>query len=1416
MKKSVKAPAAVRRRRAAANLLSANLLSASLLSAICGAGTFLSSSAAATDFIVSNTNDSGAGSLRQAIVNSNNAGGLNSISFTTSGTITLASELPAIASNVTIAANGATLDGANAYRGLFVDTGNVAVQNLTIQKATAKGGNGGNGFGGGGGGAGLGGAIFVAPGANVTVFNVNLVSNSAIGGDGGGIRFTAGGGGGGGLGGTGGHAGFQQTGVGSGSGGGGGIGLTANGGGSQRGAGSGIIADAPGGGAGGPPTFTPGGPNGGGGGSGTIDSAQTSAAAGGGGGIGGQSATATAAGNGGYGGGGGGVNLDQQTLAPRLSGNGGFGGGGGGGSGAGYGGIGGFGGGGGGGNFNFNGSTGGFGGGAGSGEAGGGGGGLGAGGAIFVQQGGSLTLAGPVGIAGNSVASGKGGEGRTVDGSAGSAFGKDVFLQGNGTLTFAPGSAQTMSGTITDQSGVGGTGSNAGSYSIAINGPGSLFLEAANQYSGGTIVNGATLFVASDAALGATSGSLTLRNGGVFQPLNSITSSRLVELGTGGGTVVAAGGLAQSFAVGGTGPLTKTGVGLLTLQESPTYRGTMTVLQGTMTLAGANYTGAPLITVDSAAVLTVGAPTVAISSLGGQGTVNVGTGTLQIGGNSSFAGSFTGSGQISTTANVALSGASSFSGTLGIGAGGTLGLVGSASFSPAARVQFQYLGGLTGIFDISQMTAGTSVASLSDSGGAGIVILGNNTLTIGGGQDSIFAGSLRDGSLGTGIGGNLNIAGGSTTLSGTNTYTGATTVQSNARLALSGAGSIGWTSVNLAGVLAVFDISAATGGRAIQGLSGVVGTTVNLGANDLTVGSSTSTTFGGSIVGTGALIKQGTGTLTLAGGNAVGRTAVDAGRLVVNGSLAGNVTLGAGGTIGGIGSISGSLVNNGGVVAPGNSIGTLNVSGNFVQNGGIYQVEVNAVGQSDLISVSGAPGTATISGGTVQVLAQQGNYRHTTRYSIVTATGGLSGTYAGVTSNFAFLTPSLSYDPNNVFLTLTRSSNAFASGAQTQNQLAVATALDLAAPSAAGDFADAQAAMIGLDTQQGPAALNAISGQPYADFGTLNVQSGLLFLNAVSRQVAGARSGASAGTRVALLPSAEGEACVETCEPAEASRWGAWFSGLAGFGTVGGDGNAGAVTYNIGGVAVGADYRLDNGLIVGAAVGYSSGRQWVGGFQGVGWSDSYSATLYASFVQGAFYADALAGYAWSNNRMQRVISVLGLGSRLASGSTGASQFLGQVETGYRLSVHEPSQTAVTPFLRFQSVTAWQAAFSESGAGSLDLNVANQNTASIRTVLGADLSGKLPIGQQRSVDLSLRLGWSHDYASTLRPMTASFAGAPAVPFTIYGAQPLRDAAVIGLSVNARLDERISLYARYDGELNGRDDAHALSAGFRIIW
>src|SRR5882757_8938666 len=122
------------------------------------------------------------GQLRSAI---SSAGSGDTITFI--GNITLGSNLPTVTKDVTFNGGNFSLSGNNQYRGLFVQSGTVAINNLAITNAVAQGGKGGNGWGGGGGGggAGLGGALFVASGATVAVSGVSLENGAARGGVGG-------------------------------------------------------------------------------------------------------------------------------------------------------------------------------------------------------------------------------------------------------------------------------------------------------------------------------------------------------------------------------------------------------------------------------------------------------------------------------------------------------------------------------------------------------------------------------------------------------------------------------------------------------------------------------------------------------------------------------------------------------------------------------------------------------------------------------------------------------------------------------------------------------------------------------------------------------------------------------------------------------------------------------------------------------------------------------------------------------------------------------------------------------------------------------------------------------------------------------------------------------------------------------
>lgn len=349
-----------------------------------------------------------AGDLRAAILAANAAGGADTIQFTCGAppcTVTLTGPLPPITESLTI--EGGTVgniivDGANAYRVFFVDTGTVAIQNLVIQNALAQGGAGGTGDGGGGGGAGLGAGLFVnQAGAAVTLTNVRFIHCSAVGGTGGTYQSTTPpGGGGGGMVFRGGNASGNYG---------------APGGGGMLAQGTDVTSGNNG---------SAGGTGGGGGGGehgGLVGAGSTGYATN----VGGNPGSGTSGGAGGFGGGGGGAPLGS-------GGAGGFGGGGGGtGSGT-PGGNGGPGGGGGG----SGGGTGGSGGSLGSGVSGGnggtigapggGGGGAAAGPAVFVNAG-ALTIVNCT-ATGSSAAGGAGGTGSAGhNGTAGTANSTSLF-----------------------------------------------------------------------------------------------------------------------------------------------------------------------------------------------------------------------------------------------------------------------------------------------------------------------------------------------------------------------------------------------------------------------------------------------------------------------------------------------------------------------------------------------------------------------------------------------------------------------------------------------------------------------------------------------------------------------------------------------------------------------------------------------------------------------------------------------------------------------------------------------------------------------------------------------------------------------------------------------------------------------------
>jgi outer membrane autotransporter protein len=599
--------------------------------------------------------------------------------------------------------------------------------------------------------------------------------------------------------------------------------------------------------------------------------------------------------------------------------------------------------------------------------------------------------------------------------------------------------------------------------------------------------------------------------------------------------------------------------------------------------------------------------------------------------------------------------------------------------------------------------------------------------------------------------------------------------------------------------------------------------TIFLGSKALTVGSNDlSTEFAGVIAdggtsgGTGgSLVKVGNGMLILSGADTyTGPTNVNAGILNVNGSLASTVFVNSGGTLMGNGFIGGLVVGPGATVAPGNSIGTLTVNGNVsFLPGSFYQVEANAAGQSDKIVASGA---ATLAGGTVQVLAENQAYARQTRYTILTANGGVTGTFAGVTSNLAFLTPTLSYDPNDVFLTLNRNDITFASVAQTSNQRAVAGALDRSPL-----FSPLVQAVVNLTGASALRAFDALSGEVHGSAQTTIVDDSRYIRQAVLGRLRqapyanGTGAMAALGTGGPMLAYAESVAPADSvlgyadakksafpikapplAAPAQTPDLTFWAQGVGAWGKIDSDGNAADVGRNLAGFFTGFDRRFGEWRL-GAAAGYTNSSLSV---------SARASSAYAGTGFGAWNFRSGATFAWNTIGASRSIVFPGFAEQ-ASARYGAGE--GQVfgELGYGMTF---GAIAAEPFAGLAWVHLDTRSFTETGGVSALTGTGNKDDVGYST-LGLRAATYYVLQNGMALIPRASVAWQHTFGAVTPTAALAFQSSGA-GFGIAGVPLARDAALIEAGGDLQLTTQAKVGVSYSGHLANSAHDHSVKGNF----
>ncbi|MBR1244454.1 autotransporter domain-containing protein [Bradyrhizobium sp. AUGA SZCCT0274] len=801
------------------------------------------------------------------------------------------------------------------------------------------------------------------------------------------------------------------------------------------------------------------------------------------------------------------------------------------------------------------------------------------------------------------------------------------------------------------------------------------------------------------------------------------------------------------------------------------------------------------------------------------GTVNVGTGALLSGG----AGGAGGMGGAGNGANGA--------GGVGIvGRGLTIinngTISGGLNGDGVTRAEAIRLTG--GAADVNTITFGNATAGI-----IGNIHIGASILTFAQSTDTTLAASI------TGFAGAIEKTGAGT-------------------LTLSGASTFG-NFVNIrAGTLSITnDTNLGIGNKSISILDGArLAVTGNAtfannfgffisGNPNFDIAGGTTSTIQGVITTTGLVgsgfTKTGAGTLELAGmNNYSGFTIVNAGTLRAGSARAFgifNVLAVSGGAtvdlngfdqtflqLSGAGTVTGanSTISRAFFAGDFNMPGTsMRIVGNLAfQSGALYVVFVNPA----TTSFANVTGTATLGGATAGVVFADGAYVQK-KYTILTATGGINGTFSSFLTENApsNATSTLSYDANNVYLGMILDFTI--PGGLNGNQQNVANALTNFFNTTGGIpavFANMSAD--GLSQAAGETA----TGSQQTTFNAMNQFMGAM----MDPFIAGRGDAATAGGNASGFADEEALAyAAKKRNPNDAlaaiytkappmvpfqQRWSVWAAGFGGSQTTDGNTVAGSntATSRIYGTAIGADYRFSPFTIAGFSLA-GGGTNFSVANNGNGRSDLFQAGAFIRHNVGAAYLSGALAYGWQDVTTDRTVTIAGIDQLRARFN--ANAWSGRVEGGYRFVAPVIGGIGFTPYAAGQFTTFELPAYAEgviSGTNTFALAYGAKSVTDTRSELGLRTDKSFAM-QAAILTLRGRVAWAHDFNPD-RGIGVTFQTLPGASFFVNGAAQAADSALVTASAETKWMNGWSTAATFEGEFSNVTRSYAGKGVVRYAW
>lgn len=605
----------------------------------------------------------------------------------------------------------------------------------------------------------------------------------------------------------------------------------------------------------------------------------------------------------------------------------------------------------------------------------------------------------------------------------------------------------------------------------------------------------------------------------------------------------------------------------------------------------------------------------------------------------------------------------------------------------------------------------------------------------------------------------------------------------------------------------------------IGDVQGNGGTIINLGADwtgavQANTGTITNTggRYNGILLGgatwSGNVVTN-AGTITNASGSTwTGDVLANSGTIVNAGTWTGNFTNGAGGTVKAQSQIVGTFANAGTLKLTGALSGittltntglldlhngttagqTLTATTANLQSGSSMAVSVDTAGNTDKLIAT----TANL-GGTVKVTLNPiaGNYDYSKTYTILTATTR-NGSFGGVNTDLAFLTPQLSYGtPGAVTMTLVRNGQTFEQVATTPNQQSTGAAVE-----SLGATNPLYAAILGLTTDEATDALDQVSGAAQGSTQTADIQAANLVSHILAGRINQAFDAIGGGDADVSNYAPEPE-MVENPTPTS-GIWGQMYGAL---GSVKGTLTMAGMNSSSGGFAGGIDGELGNWRI-GVVVQAGTTGTNVPDLNSSSTSIDYGAGLYAGGEFGDTRLSLGAAYTRHSVGSTRHVAFPGFDETLtASYGAGTAQAFAQLSQDFDFGA-----TSLTPYASVSAVANTTDAYTETG-GTAALTSARSVIDATFTALGFDVSHQSVMGDDMLLTVDAGLGWRHAFAAT---PSASHAFAGGTSFTVLGAPLPADVALVSAGVNLDVSATTTVNVTYDGQFSTGTQTHGVKA------